>query len=124
LGILRKNLRSPSESSVSQYLGAPVVEEGDFQGLLDAIDVVVEKHPQYLLHGHEPLTLGIGDVGQWSASTSGESGCTSRASSNAPRTQANAAGRELAVAAGAGCQDVMSFSVNRITSKGNEDYSP
>jgi hypothetical protein len=33
------------------YLGAPFVEEGDFQGLLDAIDVVVEKHPQYLLHG-------------------------------------------------------------------------
>lgn len=32
------------------------MEEGDFQGLLDAIDVVVEKHPQYLLHGHEPLT--------------------------------------------------------------------
>jgi alkyl sulfatase BDS1-like metallo-beta-lactamase superfamily hydrolase len=32
------------------------VEEGDFQGLLDAIDVVVEKHPQHLLHGHEPLT--------------------------------------------------------------------
>jgi alkyl sulfatase BDS1-like metallo-beta-lactamase superfamily hydrolase len=26
------------------------------QGLLDAIDVVVEKHPRYLLHGHEPLT--------------------------------------------------------------------
>jgi alkyl sulfatase BDS1-like metallo-beta-lactamase superfamily hydrolase len=32
------------------------VEEGDFQGLLNAIDVVVEKHPQHLLHGHEPLT--------------------------------------------------------------------
>ncbi|MGA2924291.1 MAG: alkyl sulfatase dimerization domain-containing protein [Candidatus Sulfotelmatobacter sp.] len=32
------------------------MEEGDFQGLMDAIDVVVEKHPQYLLHGHEPLT--------------------------------------------------------------------
>jgi len=38
------------------YLGAPFVEEGDLQGLLDAIDVVVEKHPQYLLHGPEPLT--------------------------------------------------------------------
>jgi alkyl sulfatase BDS1-like metallo-beta-lactamase superfamily hydrolase len=24
--------------------------------LLDAIDVVVDKHPQHLLHGHEPLT--------------------------------------------------------------------
>ena len=41
---------------IMPYLGAPFVEEGNFQGLLDAIDVVVEKHPQYLLHGHEPLT--------------------------------------------------------------------
>jgi glyoxylase-like metal-dependent hydrolase (beta-lactamase superfamily II) len=41
---------------IMPYIGAPFVEEGDFQGLLDAIDVVVEKHPQHLLHGHEPLT--------------------------------------------------------------------
>jgi glyoxylase-like metal-dependent hydrolase (beta-lactamase superfamily II) len=41
---------------IMPYLGAPFIEEGDFQGLLDAIDVVVEKHPQHLLHGHEPLT--------------------------------------------------------------------
>jgi glyoxylase-like metal-dependent hydrolase (beta-lactamase superfamily II) len=41
---------------IMPYLGAPFVQEGDFQGLLDAIDVVVEKHPQHLLHGHEPLT--------------------------------------------------------------------
>jgi glyoxylase-like metal-dependent hydrolase (beta-lactamase superfamily II) len=41
---------------IMPYLGAPFVEEGDFQGLLDAIDVVVEKHPQHLLHGHQPLT--------------------------------------------------------------------
>jgi glyoxylase-like metal-dependent hydrolase (beta-lactamase superfamily II) len=41
---------------IMPYLGAPFVEEGDFQGLLDAIDVVVEKHPGHLLHGHEPLT--------------------------------------------------------------------
>src|SRR6266849_6545483 len=41
---------------IMPYLGAPFVEEGDFQGLLDAIDVVVEKHPRHLLHGHEPLT--------------------------------------------------------------------
>ena len=33
------------------YLGAPFVEEGDPQGLFDAIDIVVEKHPHYLLHG-------------------------------------------------------------------------
>jgi glyoxylase-like metal-dependent hydrolase (beta-lactamase superfamily II) len=38
------------------YLGAPFVEEGDLQGLLDAIDIVVQKQPKYLLHGHEPLT--------------------------------------------------------------------
>jgi glyoxylase-like metal-dependent hydrolase (beta-lactamase superfamily II) len=41
---------------IMPYLGAPFVEEGDFQGLLDAIDIVVEKHPPHLLHGHEPLT--------------------------------------------------------------------
>ncbi len=27
-----------------------------FQGLLDAIDIVVQKNPRYMLHGHEPLT--------------------------------------------------------------------
>ena len=41
---------------IMPYLGAPFVEEGNFQGLLDAIDIVVEKNPKYLLHGHEPLT--------------------------------------------------------------------
>ncbi len=41
---------------IMPYLGAPFVEEGDLQGLLDAIDIVVQKHPQRLLHGHEPLT--------------------------------------------------------------------
>jgi glyoxylase-like metal-dependent hydrolase (beta-lactamase superfamily II) len=41
---------------IMPYLGAPFTEEGDFQGLLDAIDVVVSKDPQHLLHGHEPLT--------------------------------------------------------------------
>jgi glyoxylase-like metal-dependent hydrolase (beta-lactamase superfamily II) len=41
---------------IMPYLGAPFVEEGDFQGLLDAIDVVVQRHPRHLLHGHEPLT--------------------------------------------------------------------
>jgi hypothetical protein len=38
------------------YLGAPFVPEGDFQGLLDAIDVVVQIHPKRFPHGHEPLT--------------------------------------------------------------------
>jgi hypothetical protein len=42
---------------IMPYIGAPFVEEGDFQGLLDAIDVVVEKHPQrcrgrFLKHFH------------------------------------------------------------------------
>jgi glyoxylase-like metal-dependent hydrolase (beta-lactamase superfamily II) len=41
---------------IMPYLGAPFVEEGDFQGLLDAIDIVVATHPRHLLHGHEPLT--------------------------------------------------------------------
>jgi glyoxylase-like metal-dependent hydrolase (beta-lactamase superfamily II) len=41
---------------IMPYLGAPFVEEGDFQGLLDAIDILVKAHPMYLLHGHEPLT--------------------------------------------------------------------
>src|SRR5215470_1944663 len=41
---------------IMPYLGAPFAEEGHFQGLLDAIDVVVQKNPQHLLHGHEPLT--------------------------------------------------------------------
>src|SRR5215472_1835921 len=41
---------------IMPYLGAPFVQEGDLHGLLDAIDVVVQKNPRYLLHGHEPLT--------------------------------------------------------------------
>src|SRR5216683_4193569 len=41
---------------IMPYLGAPFVQEGDLQGLVDAIDIVVEKHPSHLLHGHEPLT--------------------------------------------------------------------
>src|SRR5713226_2702471 len=41
---------------IMPYLGAPFVEEGDLQGLLDAIDIVVQKNPRYLFHGHEPLT--------------------------------------------------------------------
>jgi len=41
---------------IMPYLGAPFAEEGDLQGLLDALDVVVSRNPQHLLHGHEPLT--------------------------------------------------------------------
>jgi glyoxylase-like metal-dependent hydrolase (beta-lactamase superfamily II) len=41
---------------IMPYIGAPFVAEGDVQGLFDAIDVVVQKRPRYLLHGHETLT--------------------------------------------------------------------
>lgn len=41
---------------IMPYLGAPFTEEGDLDGLLKAIDIVVERNPRYLLHGHEPLT--------------------------------------------------------------------
>jgi glyoxylase-like metal-dependent hydrolase (beta-lactamase superfamily II) len=41
---------------IMPYLGAPFDEDGDLQGLLDAIDVVVSRNPQHLLHGHDPLT--------------------------------------------------------------------
>ena len=41
---------------IMPYLGAPFAEEGDLEGLFDAIDVIVSRNPQHLLHGHEPLT--------------------------------------------------------------------
>jgi glyoxylase-like metal-dependent hydrolase (beta-lactamase superfamily II) len=41
---------------IMPYLGAPFAEEGDLHGLLDALDTVVSRNPQHLLHGHEPLT--------------------------------------------------------------------
>jgi glyoxylase-like metal-dependent hydrolase (beta-lactamase superfamily II) len=41
---------------IMPYLGAPFVPEGDLQGLLDAMDIIVQEKPRYLLHGHEPLT--------------------------------------------------------------------
>src|SRR5215475_1129084 len=41
---------------IMPYLGAPFIEEGDLQGFLDGVDVVVDKNPQYLLHGHQALT--------------------------------------------------------------------
>jgi glyoxylase-like metal-dependent hydrolase (beta-lactamase superfamily II) len=41
---------------IMPYLGAPFAVEGDLEGLLDAIDLVAQKNPRYLLHGHEPLT--------------------------------------------------------------------
>src|SRR6516162_4896974 len=44
---------------IMPYLGAPFVPEGDMQGLMDAIDVVVALKPQVLLHGHQPLTANF-----------------------------------------------------------------
>jgi glyoxylase-like metal-dependent hydrolase (beta-lactamase superfamily II) len=41
---------------VMPYFGAPFVEEGNLDGMLDAIDIVAKKNPRHLLHGHEPLT--------------------------------------------------------------------
>ncbi|HKF55947.1 MAG TPA: MBL fold metallo-hydrolase [Blastocatellia bacterium] len=41
---------------IMPYLGAPFDEDGNLQGLLDAIDIIVARNPQYLLHGHEPIT--------------------------------------------------------------------
>ena len=49
---------------IMPYLGAPFDEEGDLQGLLDAIDIVVQKNPRYLLHGHEPLTRNFTSAAQ------------------------------------------------------------
>jgi glyoxylase-like metal-dependent hydrolase (beta-lactamase superfamily II) len=47
---------------IMPYLGAPFVEEGNFDGLLSAIDVIEQKNPRVLLHGHEPLTRVFGSV--------------------------------------------------------------
>jgi glyoxylase-like metal-dependent hydrolase (beta-lactamase superfamily II) len=41
---------------IMPYLGAPFTDEGDLPGLFDAIDAVVSRNPQHLLHGHEPIT--------------------------------------------------------------------
>jgi alkyl sulfatase BDS1-like metallo-beta-lactamase superfamily hydrolase len=41
---------------IMPYLGGPFSPEGDLQGLFDAIDEITKRSPQYLLHGHEPLT--------------------------------------------------------------------
>jgi len=41
---------------IMPYIGAPFVEEGDLNGMFDAIDEIVTRNPQHLLHGHEPLT--------------------------------------------------------------------
>jgi glyoxylase-like metal-dependent hydrolase (beta-lactamase superfamily II) len=41
---------------IMPYLGAPFAQEGDLEGLFDAIDVIVSRNPRYLMQGHEPLT--------------------------------------------------------------------
>ena len=47
---------------IMPYLGAPFAEEGNLQGLLDAIDLLAEKNPKVLLHGHEPPTRNFASV--------------------------------------------------------------
>jgi glyoxylase-like metal-dependent hydrolase (beta-lactamase superfamily II) len=41
---------------IMPYLGAPFVEEGSVDGLLEAIAEVVARDPRFILHGHESLT--------------------------------------------------------------------
>ncbi|MBV9180121.1 MAG: MBL fold metallo-hydrolase, partial [Acidobacteria bacterium] len=47
---------------IMPYLGAPFAQEGDLEGLFDAIDVIVSRNPQYLLQGHEPLTRNFSSL--------------------------------------------------------------
>ena len=42
---------------IMPFIGAPFVEEGDVDGLIQAIDLIAELDPDRILHGHEPLTL-------------------------------------------------------------------
>jgi glyoxylase-like metal-dependent hydrolase (beta-lactamase superfamily II) len=41
---------------IMPYLGAPFVEEGSLPALLSAMEVVQNKAPKLILHGHQPLT--------------------------------------------------------------------
>lgn len=41
---------------IMPYIGAPFAAEGNLEGLFDAIDVVAQKRPRHLLHGHQQLT--------------------------------------------------------------------
>ena len=45
---------------IMPYIGAPFLEEGNIEGLLEAIETVVSLNPKYLLHGHEALTRNFG----------------------------------------------------------------
>lgn len=45
---------------IMPHLGAPFVEEGDLQGLLDAIDIVVQKNPSFLCsQSSQPVLANI-----------------------------------------------------------------
>src|SRR5215471_17723181 len=44
---------------IMPYIGAPFDEDGDLQGLLDGVDIMVDRNPQFLLHGHEPITANF-----------------------------------------------------------------
>ncbi|MBX2856729.1 MAG: MBL fold metallo-hydrolase [Rhodobacteraceae bacterium] len=41
---------------IMPFIGAPFVEEGDLNALIEAIDMIADLQPRQLLHGHEPLT--------------------------------------------------------------------
>jgi glyoxylase-like metal-dependent hydrolase (beta-lactamase superfamily II) len=41
---------------VMPYIGAPFVEEGNLDGMFQAVDLIAQKNPKFLLHGHEALT--------------------------------------------------------------------
>ena len=64
---------------IMPYLGAPFAEEGDLQGLLDAIDTSSTCHPRHLLHGHEPLTRNFASSSHTCAAQT-RSGVATRAS--------------------------------------------
>lgn len=47
---------------IMPYIGAPFIEEGNVEGLLDALDVVGNLKAQHILHGHGPLTALFGSA--------------------------------------------------------------
>lgn len=47
------------------FIGAPMFEEGNIQGLLETMDTLVALAPEHILHGHEPLTRNWNTVGEF-----------------------------------------------------------
>lgn len=48
---------------VMPYFGAPFVNEGNVDGLIQAVAQVAALSPQHILHGHQPLTRVFGNMG-------------------------------------------------------------